>query len=793
MRILVVDDHELVRRGICSVLATDPGITLCGEAADGQDAVEKATKLKPDIVVMDISMPRLTGLEATREIKRVLPGTGIVIVSQHEAPELVRQAFNAGALGYVVKSSIASDLLVAISKVKHQEPFVKRGASAGAASPDGSEVLKRNAAFEKALRESEERFRSAMNSIAEGLFILDTEGRATFVNPPAEAMLGWSSAELLGKKVHDIIHRLHEDGTPFPSSECPVLKIVQSGREVRDYEDVFVRKDGSLFPILTSVSPMEIAGDTVGLVVVFRDDTKRREAENVMWRDEKIYRAIAESIDYGVWITDASGQSIYQSPKFLRLVGKTQEECLKYGWAMVLHPDDIQATLEAWEETVRQGASWKCEQRFRRADGGWQHVLSRGVPIRNEFGKILYWAGINLDNQHRKETEIALEQSIAERTEELLNTRNELRGLSARLLKTQDEERRRIARELHDGVGQLLAAMSMNLATLLAERSALSEEASKSVDENRVLVDHALRDIRTMSYLLHPPLLDEIGLGSALRWYLEGFAERSKIAVTLDIAPNLGKLTRDIELSLFRIVQECLTNIHRHSGSPIARVRLYRKSGEIILEVTDAGKGMPLEVHQKVTAGEGYGLGFRGIQERLRQFGGTLRIETGESGTAVFAALPDAEAGAAEDPEDRVSDQLSATVEPVAEPVSNGHSATILCIDDEPAGMFARKLLLESAGHRVLQARSGPEGIRLFKSEKIDAVVLDYWMAGMKGTAVAAELKGIKPSVPIIVLSGLPEFPGEATGVVDEWMMKGNNRAEHLLDTVKTLLERRAI
>src|ERR1700733_5013354 len=130
MRILVVDDHELVSRGICSVLATEPSLTLCGEAVDGQDAVEKTQKLRPDIVVMDVSMPRLNGLEATREIKRLLPDIEVVIVSQHEAPEMMREAFNAGARGYVVKSAISEDLLAAIAKARNREPFVK-GAHAG--------------------------------------------------------------------------------------------------------------------------------------------------------------------------------------------------------------------------------------------------------------------------------------------------------------------------------------------------------------------------------------------------------------------------------------------------------------------------------------------------------------------------------------------------------------------------------------------------------------------------------------------------------------------------------------
>ena len=145
MRILVVDDHEVVRRGMCSVLAAETSLTLCGEAVDGKDAVEKAKALRPDIIVMDITMPQMNGLEATREIKRLLPETEIVIVSQHEAPEMVRQAFNAGARAYVVKSTVAKELLAAIAKVNKGEPFVKATETVDASkSLDPTDVLQRS-------------------------------------------------------------------------------------------------------------------------------------------------------------------------------------------------------------------------------------------------------------------------------------------------------------------------------------------------------------------------------------------------------------------------------------------------------------------------------------------------------------------------------------------------------------------------------------------------------------------------------------------------------------------------
>ena len=186
---------------------------------------------------------------------------------------------------------------------------------------------------------------------------------------------------------------------------------------------------------------------------------------------------------------------------------------------------------------------------------------TQATPLRNPDGAVVQLA-VTRDITKRKQAEETIKE----------------RELSARLLKLQDEERRRIARELHDGVGQLLAAMSMNAARLDGEKSNLSPDAARCADENSKLIDQVSTDIRTMSYLFHPPLLDEMGLDSALKWYVDGFAERSKIAAALELAANWERLPQDHELCLFRIAQECLTNIHRHSGSSTALVRLLRFS-----------------------------------------------------------------------------------------------------------------------------------------------------------------------------------------------------------------------
>jgi signal transduction histidine kinase len=223
---------------------------------------------------------------------------------------------------------------------------------------------------------------------------------------------------------------------------------------------------------------------------------------------------------------------------------------------------------------------------------------------------------------------------------ELRRKTQQLELLNARITTLRDEERRHIARELHDSVGQLLAAISMNSVFLEAESHKLSSDAIKRLSENAAMVAEASKQIRTISYLLHPPLLDEAGLASALRWYVEGFSERSKIDATLEIPSEFAGLSKEMELSIFRVVQECLTNIHRHAGSPTAGIRIVQDDACLRVEIEDAGKGIPPEKEPALGSSANTGVGIRGMRERLRQSGGTLQIQSSGQGTRITAILP---------------------------------------------------------------------------------------------------------------------------------------------------------
>ncbi len=242
-----------------------------------------------------------------------------------------------------------------------------------------------------------------------------------------------------------------------------------------------------------------------------------------------------------------------------------------------------------------------------------------------------------------------LESRVQERTADLDIANQNLRELSARLLQLQDEERRRIARELHDSVGQMLAALNMNLSAVRGDIERLAKTANALADSEN-LVREMTTEVRTISHLLHPPLLDEAGLSSALRWYVDGFAVRSKIKVDLDLPNDFGRLPRESETAIFRVVQECLTNIHRHSGSPIAKIRLRQRDDEVMVEIEDKGKGIPPEKREEMSSSGTPGVGIRGMRERLRQLGGTLDINSSATGTVIIVCLPISESPALSNP-----------------------------------------------------------------------------------------------------------------------------------------------
>ncbi len=246
---------------------------------------------------------------------------------------------------------------------------------------------------------------------------------------------------------------------------------------------------------------------------------------------------------------------------------------------------------------------------------------------RRKYEHDLLLARRSLEDEVQKRT-ADLQREVVERK----TAEDDLRELTSRLLRIRDDERRRLARELHDSVGQMLAALNMNISLVHAEASKLSLAASTAVSENARWVSEITSEIRTISHLLHPPLLDEAGLISALTWYVDGLAARANMKISLELPARLPRLPDELELAIFRIVQECLTNVHRHSGSKTASVRVKHSADSVQVEVQDHGKGVPSQ--------RSPGVGLRGMRERVKQFGGQFDVKTSSLGTTVIARLP---------------------------------------------------------------------------------------------------------------------------------------------------------
>ena len=266
----------------------------------------------------------------------------------------------------------------------------------------------------------------------------------------------------------------------------------------------------------------------------------------------------------------------------------------------------------------------------------------------------------SLNRSQRAEDELKkahdeLERKVQERTADLKSANANLGELSSRLQQIRDEERRQIARELHDSVGQLLTALSMNISVVQSQVGHLDPAAVRAVSENASLIQQLSQETRTISHLLHPPLLDVAGLASAVRWYVDGFSERSKIKIDVDIPEEFRRLPDEMEIAIFRMVQECLTNIHRHSGATAAAIRMHEEDHRVLVEVEDNGNGISLEKQLELSSPGRSGVGFRGMRERFKQLDGSLEIYSEGKGTTVVAMLPLADSG----PAGRTSEEIA--------------------------------------------------------------------------------------------------------------------------------------
>ncbi len=333
----------------------------------------------------------------------------------------------------------------------------------------------------------------------------------------------------------------------------------------------------------------------------------------------------------------ADGSRDYISDRFYEYTGAAPGSAVGMVWMDYMHPEDQERGLAYWLRCAQSGDNYESEYRLRRTDGEYRWFRARAVPLRDQQGTILKWYGTCSDIHDSK----LLEQSIRDNTnqlERMVSARTaELARLSSRLMTMQDAERRRMAREIHDGLGQELVASKMIVDGILDKD--LSPYVRQAAADASQMMDRAIQQVRTISHLLHPPLLDEVGLVSAIRWFLEGLSKRSGIETRLEVdPPNLKRLKPELETAIFRIIQEALTNMFRHSGARNGSVSLAERNGHIVVVVHDDGKGIDETVIQ--LRPESLGVGIGGMTQRVRELGGSLRLANANPGTIVEVIIP---------------------------------------------------------------------------------------------------------------------------------------------------------
>jgi signal transduction histidine kinase len=449
---------------------------------------------------------------------------------------------------------------------------------------------------------------------------------------------------VVGKNVYDLI--APEDRERFKAFNESVCR---GGQASLQFDIVGLQ--GKRRHMESHAAPLRNPDGTVFLLAVTSDISERRQAEEMLRRSEERFRALVNASSDVVFRMSPDWSEMRQldGRGFMSDTGKPRKDWLKE----YIHPEDQALVLRTVREAVRTKEMYELEHRVRRKDGTLGWTYSRAVPLLNGNGEITEWFGAASDVTARKEAEEkyrrlahtldaevrARTRELEERNADVVRQSEQLRQLSWRLLQSQDEERRHIARDLHDSAGQTLTVLGMSLAELVQNAGRSAPELATEAEQIQEIVQQLHREIRTASYLLHPPLLDETGLRSALSWYVQGLLERSGLDVGFEMPQEFGRLPRDMELVIFRLVQECLTNIHRHSGSKTASIRMARESEQITFEIRDQGKGMSAERLAEVQAGR-TGVGIRGMRERLLQFEGTINIESDNSGTRVFATIP---------------------------------------------------------------------------------------------------------------------------------------------------------
>jgi PAS domain S-box-containing protein len=477
---------------------------------------------------------------------------------------------------------------------------------------------------EEELRSGRELLNQAQRAAHMGSFDLNLKTNRVLWSPELAELFGFASGT--GSATHEQWQQLvlPEDLERTQKTLADTMRTGESVAEYRirrknDHEIRWVESRARVF--------FDDAGEPLRMVGLTMDITDRKRSEEALRRSEEEFHIIFQHSAIGMILVEPSGTLLRCNPAFCSIVGYSMQELSGLTYTGITHPDDLEASRSMYQQVIDgKRDRYQIRKRYVRKDGTVRSARLTVSALRRESGALRYCVGM---------VEDITSQELAERS---------LLQMSERLLHIQEEEQRRIAREVHDSTSQEMTALTLNLGALKAARNTLPEKAQKQVAESLALAKRVAREIRTFSYLLHPPMLSELGLWSALRMFVEEFRDRSALRVSVDIPKSLQgiSLHSSQEMAIFRFVQEALANVHRHSGSQTAVVKAHLHNRTIEVSVTDTGRGFRPELLKEIQKSNGFagGVGISGMHERIGYIGGRLDFRSDEHQTTVAALIP---------------------------------------------------------------------------------------------------------------------------------------------------------